>query len=1078
MRILSLTLTGIGPFAGTESVDFRHFADTGLFLLRGDTGAGKSTVLNALVYGLYGTTKDANPRLVSDHKAPETEPSVVVEFAVGDAEYRIERVPAWSRPKRRGQGITAERTRGALFRRTGGAWEDVTSNQQEIGKAVTEIVGLTREQFLQVVLLQQGRFARFLMADDKERREILERLFAAEPYAHIQERLREKARELREGVEGELAAREAHAAAARGHAEEALRWGLRPSPVQEDEGPDGIREEPAWDAAELAGALGEEAVRQASASEDARAAAERAESELTRHAALLTSLRDWARVIEAADRLAEGAEAAAASEGALARHRRAETVMGAVEAARREAAEAQTRGEEADRAAASLAEARSLVPEWAAGDSEAEAQAQAWEERAERVREAVRLGELILRRDTARVTAGSAVEDARTGATRAAQGAAEADEAAAAALERHAALAAAIGDPTAAAHAVTTAAERVDVAGRAEAAEQACRAGEERLGRASAEEAVALEALAVIRRRFAEQVAPRLAAQLQDGEPCLVCGSVEHPEPAAYAAEGSGVTEAEIESAETELTERRHAREGAHRDLERARERLAGLNDQLGGASRSELEAQLASAQAQAEEIQTRQAAAEAAAGEATAAQADAQRAQLASAEAAARLAAADAAHAAARAELDRALEDWLTAAAEAGWPGAEAAAGLPEATPVAAAAAGLPEATPVAAAGAARDELASAAALLASSAVAARACETARTRAQDAQERASAAAAAQTARLKESAFADAEDAANSLLSPEAVREAEERVACRDRDRHRVRDAIAGAAGVSRDTAWQPSPEVRAALEGCVEGRPDGQDIPWRPAWALALGQAEATGARLARARRILALRRDALVRRHAAVASLAVQARRTADALQDIDDRLGPALEALQRVSALAETANGRGPDNERRMALQAFVLASRLEDIAAAASQILHEMSGRYEIVYDDTKKGLKEAGLGLAVVDHWTLASRAPESLSGGEMFMASLSLALGLARVVQEESGGIELGTLFIDEGFGSLDAETLDTVMEQIEALRADGGRTIGIVSHVTEMHGRIGHQIMVSKTQRGSTLSTRSDAGV
>jgi DNA repair protein SbcC/Rad50 len=182
-----------------------------------------------------------------------------------------------------------------------------------------------------------------------------------------------------------------------------------------------------------------------------------------------------------------------------------------------------------------------------------------------------------------------------------------------------------------------------------------------------------------------------------------------------------------------------------------------------------------------------------------------------------------------------------------------------------------------------------------------------------------------------------------------------------------------------------------------------------------------------------------------------------------------GPA-ERARMLSGLADAAAGRG-DNTYRMSLNSYVLAARLEQVALAASERLVAMSdGRYLLQHTDAKaaRGAK-SGLGLEVVDQWTGHRRDTSTLSGGESFMASLSLALGLADVVQHESGGVEIETLFVDEGFGSLDEQSLEQVMDALEGLR-DGGRVVGLVSHVGEMKQRIGTQLQVLKTRNGSTL--------
>jgi exonuclease SbcC len=133
-----------------------------------------------------------------------------------------------------------------------------------------------------------------------------------------------------------------------------------------------------------------------------------------------------------------------------------------------------------------------------------------------------------------------------------------------------------------------------------------------------------------------------------------------------------------------------------------------------------------------------------------------------------------------------------------------------------------------------------------------------------------------------------------------------------------------------------------------------------------------------------------------------------------------------------------------------------------------------GRYLLRHDLAKtagsRSRSGGGLGLRVYDGWTGVERDPATLSGGESFITSLALALGLADVVTAEAGGAEIGTLFVDEGFGTLDEDTLDSVLDILDGLR-DGGRAVGIVSHVAELRSRIPAQLKVTKTRTGSTLS-------
>lgn len=194
------------------------------------------------------------------------------------------------------------------------------------------------------------------------------------------------------------------------------------------------------------------------------------------------------------------------------------------------------------------------------------------------------------------------------------------------------------------------------------------------------------------------------------------------------------------------------------------------------------------------------------------------------------------------------------------------------------------------------------------------------------------------------------------------------------------------------------------------------------------------------------------------------------AERMKSLMAELAPVEEQYLELKALAEVVNGRG-QNARKMSLRSYVLAARLEEVALAATARLRTMSqGRYSFVHSDAAgaRGTR-GGLGLDVLDDYSGTVRPAKTLSGGESFLASLSLALGLADVVAAETGGALLDTLFVDEGFGTLDAETLDIVMNILDELRA-GGRVVGLVSHVEELRQRIPTRLRVRKARTGSTL--------
>ena len=195
----------------------------------------------------------------------------------------------------------------------------------------------------------------------------------------------------------------------------------------------------------------------------------------------------------------------------------------------------------------------------------------------------------------------------------------------------------------------------------------------------------------------------------------------------------------------------------------------------------------------------------------------------------------------------------------------------------------------------------------------------------------------------------------------------------------------------------------------------------------------------------------------------------------QDYQEQQGESAHAVEQANlyaGLASIARGDNPDKNHQIDLVSYVLGGEFEQVLQVASEHLQRMSdNRYRLVLSDKreKRARIGGGLSISVEDNWNNDQREVNSLSGGESFLASLSLALGLAEVVQARNGGIEIETLFIDEGFGTLDAQTLELVMETLENIR-ENGRVIGLISHVEDMKERISAQVSIEKRQNGSTL--------
>ncbi|WP_344054356.1 SMC family ATPase, partial [Streptomyces thermoalcalitolerans] len=361
MRLHRLDITAFGPFGGSQTVDFDALSSAGLFLLHGPTGAGKTSVLDAVCYALYGSVPGARQSgqgitLRSDHAAADTRTEVTLDFTVAGRRLEITRQPPWERPKKRGTGTTLDKARSRLreYDAATGVWKDLSRSHQEIGEEITQLLGMSREQFCQVVLLPQGDFARFLRADAESRGRLLGRLFDTRRFAEVEKHLAERRRateaRVREGDAALLADAHRMQQAAGGAME-------LPELAPGDPG----LAQAVLAAAAVARSTAREQLTVAhcrlTVAESARADAERALEEARETARLQ---RRFAEAQERAARLAERAGAHRQAQERMERGRKAETVAPALEL--REAADAEHRA-----ATAAEARARALLPEDLAG---------------------------------------------------------------------------------------------------------------------------------------------------------------------------------------------------------------------------------------------------------------------------------------------------------------------------------------------------------------------------------------------------------------------------------------------------------------------------------------------------------------------------------------------------------------------------------------------------------------------------------------------------------------------------------------------------------------------------------------
>ncbi len=993
MRLHRLDITAFGPFADTTSIDFDALGAGGLFLLSGATGAGKSSVLDAVCFALYGAVpgeRNDAKRLRCDQAAPGVPPRVVLEATLGGRRFRIERSPAWRRPKSRGVGTTPTHAAVAISEQVDDGWVTLSTRLDETGHLVTGLVGMTLTQFTQVVLLPQGRFQAFLRASSEERHRVLQQLFHTGRFEQVERWLREQ----RVDLQRRSAAHEAAVVALLHRVSETSQAPVPdPGPPGPADGSEGL----AWSGrqVDLVCARATEAQDALPGLADAATRASASLAEGRRLADLRRRHDDADR--EHADLLARADEMAALAQ-TLHRADEARAVepvrrlLAEAEARRRSAATAVVRAREA--VTADLGERTDLrhLAALLEGTVTAAAVARSLVPReAERAVLREQLEQLTLGRDRQAgliAALGTIVADAPDQLARLRLDVAEALEA----EGSRPALLAAVADAQArlqAGH--TLIGLRNDLV-----------AAQLELNAAVTTCLALSEELLALRQARLDGMAAEIAQGLAAGGCCPVCGSEHHPHPARPAPDAPDA------SAEKELRRRlddaefeRQTRAERARDLETAAalsEQAAGTDDldALAGAvaravSRLSLTEQLA---ATATGRADRLGATEGVVGEATRRLA---REMAAAAEAESRLAMTEQAIEAITAELDTVLSaDGET-------------------------------------------DLGSLIVRLDRRRETLVCLDAAERELVDCERSAHAAGAALEGAARDAGFAEAAEAVAALQSE--TTSAHQRGAL---EAHAQR--LAAVAAVLGDSAVVAATQAPAADIRALESAHAGA--------ASALSDAQ-----------VLAQRESAALAR-----------------LRDLDDELRrevalwqPLRTELELVSGLASFVDGKSPDNRLQMRLSAYVLGYRLGQVVDAANARLAHMSDqRYSLEHVGRRgAGERRGGLSLLVRDDWSGESRDPATLSGGETFVVSLALALGLADVITTEVGGAALDTLFVDEGFGSLDADTLDDVMDTLDSLR-DGGRVVGVVSHVAELRDRIPHQLVVLKSRAGSSTVLRT----
>ena len=1082
MILHNLEFEAFMAYPKRQEINFDTLNNAGVFLLNGPTGAGKTTILDAICYALYGETSSdrESAKLHSTYAAHSgTKPRVLLDVTLHGKRLRIDRTPAYNKPitrgARKGQ-MREESAKATLAELAPGAdpsdekaWTPISSSVAEVNRTIAERTHLTKEQFLKVVLLPQGQFAQFLKSKPKERKELLKKMFPVEHYEQLFAALTEEAKTAQQEVaqdentqrgyleraRAEMLALQALLDAADPDAEEAAGEETSEQLTAESVTAETLD---TWIAVGIARAR-ETSTREKQEQQRLTDEADRNTRLLAERAQLQADWREYEQLCERRTRLTERADEHKAQREELAQARAAAPLHAQYAQVQAESQALAAREQEHSACASALEEnGRALLA--ALRDEETSADVTFPEETTfaalpdlEPAEQETQLEALLdtlraLQKKDAQLTD----EEAAVAALLKQANALEQDKARAektlsdltAAAEQLAeelaGYSTADEERTLAAHLVTEAQQKHDAAQqmqqKLDAASAAVAEAEKQNKRtataeqkaqekwqASAQQALAateeFKNLQVLR---LAQASSLLARELKDGEPCAVCGSVEHPAPAQIAEGEQLVERADLDAAK-EREDKAHKQARTH---ELAKDRATKAHQEASEA--------LAAARTQYETL--------AAQGECDVEQtaAQLQQAQTRLAQAQSRVTARDGVLAKVervRVELQKAQEALRTiegAAVEAQTRHRDAAARC-EATaadlaPARAAVGFAQRVEAVEGYRAAHQPLARAVLLLG-----------------QARERHALAAAQAQRLLGESAFESAELVQTAVRTPERVDALEQAVAAYELEHARLlegfgREAIVAVA--ARVAAGEQAPDD---LQGVREQVEQLRAAVHR----LTLREGE----RESLLRSLQALRGE-----YAAFRTKTAQRYDRAQMLANL------------AAAARGDTLGGY----EHQVDLVSYVLGAEFERILHSASLHLDRMSeGRYGMVFSDHRaKGSRSGGgLNLEITDTWTGEPREASSLSGGESFLASLSLALGLAEVVQANNGGIELDTLFIDEGFGTLDAETLDMVMGTIESLR-DSGRTIGLISHVEEMKNRIPAQIVVEKGQNGSSVRVNS----
>jgi exonuclease SbcC len=1019
-------MENFGPFTGTVTIDFTTLDD--IFLITGKTGAGKTTIFDAVCFALYGEVPGGRNACLSHlrsdfgiNKHGEETCSVSLEFSLGERLFRIERSPKQERLKKSGTGTTIAEESALLYEFQKGRWESLSGRKSEADQKVKELIGLDAKEFFKIVLLPQGEFAEFLRQNTNERKEVLGKLFPVDKAARIKEIVAEKTKEAVERTR---------------EAQISLDEVLKRSPPDD------------FNAGRYASQLKRMKDKVAALAAEETALARKREQKQVEEALLgrLSSVKNDV------DRIESESATVKEKEAALVRSRKAQPLcqkLVAVEEARHSAAQRHSAWEAAD---ADLHEASGRA-ESAEKDALAldglEAEIQDYQQTRrillEAFEEAAALGE------KRRECADEAALQWQLGGQRDVYEQKMAEKnAGIQALQAVAAQA----DQFDALYEQAKAAKDALMTLKNVAAEIEPLVLEEgRLHTLIAEKEARHKALKDQAPVLADELkhleeekaanekahlAAVLAVDLKKNEPCPVCGALEHPHPAPGAERIFGIDErisslrGALQNAVKATAVCKTEQEALSAEARRVQNQTRHLREKAAEASveplppLAEIEALFRKQVDELNEVTRRQSEAKHANQRLPLLyrEKDGIQAQLAEQEKRLALSA----------EKQKQLANEITALEQKherllGGSGVEAAL---EQTKTAlfnaeAAAKGYREAREKA-----RNELAASSARE----------KAALSAWEEAEQNIRESSAAFELLLAASPFASAAALQDAALDPET-----EALFQRDIERWKEeRSKIASLYEELKDSAARLKAEMASYGEDS-EDRENYETIQARLE-ALAVEREQAEGERDAAHVELAAAERDSKL-------------------IREKREQYALLAEKSGRLTRLRDDLEGR---RFPRRSFDAWLLSRRLAEVALFATKRLERMSeGRYSLLLDRNRnRGGGLSGLDLEVFDAYTGKTRPCATLSGGESFMASISLALGLADSIQARAGGIRLDAVFIDEGFGSLDESSLDKALGILDELREH--RMVGLISHVGDLRSRIPSRIEIIKSGAGSRI--------